>query len=70
MHTLIESPKSEIKIQMKRLKIQTPAIVVLMAQHRMFRNFMNLILALMPNVHFTHMICTGVTKIYKKFRGH
>jgi hypothetical protein len=39
----------------KRLKIQTPAIVVLVAQSMNFGNFMKLMLALIPKDHFILM---------------
>jgi hypothetical protein len=58
MQELIESPKFEIKIQIKRLKIQTPMIVVLMAQSSYFKKFMKLILALIPKNHFIFMTCS------------
>jgi hypothetical protein len=39
MQELIESLKSEIKIQVKRLKTQTYVIVVVMARYGFFANF-------------------------------
>jgi hypothetical protein len=57
MQELIETLKSKIKIQMKRLKIQTPVIVVLMALSRNFGNFMNLILASKTQFHPRDLFC-------------
>jgi hypothetical protein len=65
---LIESPKSEIKIQMKRLKNQTPTILVLMAQSRNFGNSTKSIFALIPKHHFILMTCSTIKQIYRNSR--
>jgi hypothetical protein len=41
-------------------------IVVLMAQSKNFRNFIKLILALLPKHHFILMTCSTIMKMYKK----
>jgi hypothetical protein len=66
MKELIESLKSEIKIQVKILKTQTLAIVVLMTQSKNFGNFSKLILTLIPKHHFILMTCSVIMQIYKK----
>jgi hypothetical protein len=68
MQELIESLKSEIKIQVKRLKTQTPMIVVLMAQSKNFRNFRKLIFTLIPKRYFILMTYSASMQIYKNSR--
>jgi hypothetical protein len=65
MQELIESLKSEIKIQVKRLKTQTLTIVVLMAQSMNFGNFRKLIFTLILKHHFIPMTCSASMQIYK-----
>jgi hypothetical protein len=50
---------------MKRLKNQTPVIVVLMAQSK---NFIKLILTLIPKHDFIHMTCSAITQMYTNYR--
>jgi hypothetical protein len=50
---------------MKRLKIQTLVIVVLMAPSKNFGNFVKLILALIPKYHFIPMTYSTIMQMYK-----
>jgi hypothetical protein len=65
MQEIIESLRSQIKIQVKRLKTRTPAILVLMTQSKNFGNFMKLILTLIPKQHFILMTCSPSMQICK-----
>jgi hypothetical protein len=51
---------------MKRVKIQTAVIVVLMVHSINFGNFMKLILTLIPKYYFILMTCSAVMQMYKK----
>jgi hypothetical protein len=65
MQEIIESLRSKIKIQVKRLKTRTPAIVVLMTQSKNFGNFMKLIFTLIPKHHFILMTYSTSMQICK-----
>jgi hypothetical protein len=65
MQEIMESLRSKIKIQVKRLKTQTPAIVVLMAQSKNFKKFMKFILTLIQKYHFILMTCSISMQICK-----
>jgi hypothetical protein len=53
----------------EKSEVQTPAMMVLMAQSRNFGKFINLIFTLIPKHHLILMIFTTITKIHKKFQS-